>query len=229
MLNPAALRLLAGPPEWAILGTIRWEVRFDHLTLLRLEDATGMDTLTGKVNVVQPDSRTLRALIQVTLWEGGPVDWSLLVPVTVRRMVDGFRRAWVRDMPVREPSRTDGPAKTATIETWMEAWANAREILHLSDEEWLSYTPRMVQVLSRLRLEGVRQNEWMLAQIAANVVNWSMHPPKTAAKVESFMLHPWDLPEVKQAPQTAEGVLRMFREFGTMDLAGKIAIDQLIN
>jgi hypothetical protein len=229
MLSPTVLRLLTGPPEWAVLGTVRWEVRFDHLTLLRLEDATGLDVLGGKLDIVEPNARTLRALIQVTLWEGGPVDWAKLIPATIHRMMAGFQRAWVRDMPVREPSRADGPGGKPTAETWIEAWANAREILGLSDEEWLSYTPRMVQTLSKLRLESVRQNEWMLAQIAANVVNWSMHPPRTVVKAESFMLHPWDLPEAKQAPQTAEGVLKMFREFGGMDLAGKIAIDQLIN
>jgi hypothetical protein len=226
MLSPAVLRLLTGPPEWVSLGTVRWEVRFDHLTLLRLQDATGVDVLCGKLNLFQPDARTLRDLIQVTLWEGGPVDWSKLVPPAARRLLDGFRRAWIRDMP--EPESRPKVEK-GTPETWPEAWANARHILRLTDEEWLSYTPRMVQALSRLRLESVRQTEWMFAQIAANVVNWSMSAPKTPAKADSFMLHPWDLPEVTQAPQTAEGVLKMFRNFSGMDLAGKIAIDQLVN
>jgi hypothetical protein len=226
MLTLPVLRLLTGPPEWVSLGTVRWEVRFDHLTLLRLQDATGVDVLCGKLNLFQPDARTLRDLIQVTLWEGGPVDWSKLVPPAARRLLDGFQRAWIRDMPA--PDHRPRPEKETT-ETWLEAWANARQILHLSDEEWLSYTPRMTQTLSRLRLESVRQTEWMFAQVAANVVNWSMSAPRTAVKPESFMLHPWDLPEVKQAPQTAEGVLKMFRTFSGMDLAGKIAIDQLVN
>jgi hypothetical protein len=200
---------------------------------LRLQDATGVDVLGGGLHVFEPDSRTLRDLIQVTLWEGGPVDWGKLTPPVAHRLLDTFRRAWVRDMPVRDSSSaTGGGEGGAKTETWMEAWGNARQVLNLSDEEWLSYTPRMVQTLSRLRLESVRQNEWMLGQIAASVVNWSMHAPKTAAKIDSFMLHPWNLssPDPKgQAPQTAETVLRMFRNFSGMDEAGKQAIDQLVN
>jgi len=233
MLTAEILGLLAGPPLWLKLGELRWEVRFDHRTLLRLEKATGVDVLGGGFDVLRPCARSLRSLIQTTmrpLQDGEVIPWGQLIPSVVRRLLEGFQTAWVRDMPLPEPKgKSPHPGVDEPPWTWMEAWANAREILRLTDEEWLAYTPRMVQTLSRLRREVIRQNEFMLAQIAANIVNFSPHPPKSPTKPESLMLHPWDLPETKQPPQTVEGVLRMFRNFDGMDLAGKLAIDSLIN
>jgi hypothetical protein len=128
-------------------------------------------------------------------------------------------------MPLPNPNRTEsGPS---VVTNWLEAWANARQVLSLTTSEWLFLTPRMVQLLSQHHLESVRQNEWMLAQIASSIINWSMGAPRTPVKPDQFMLHPWDkLPEQEQ---TGEDVLRMFRSFPGMDEAGKKAIDDLLN
>jgi hypothetical protein len=211
------------------LGELRWEARFDHLTLLRLERATGLDVLGGAFDLWNLDSRTLRTAAQVTAGTEVTLNWKSAGYRVLGQLISGLQQAWNRDMPVTAKSAaTKSGSAGPIVTTWPEAWANARQILGLSDREWLSYTPRMVQLLSEYHLERIRQTEWMLAQVCSSVVNWSMSAPRSPIRPETFMLHPWDLPHT-ELPQTPESVLQMFRNFSGMDEAGKLAVDTLLS
>lgn len=230
-MNRGELLALLMPTIELQLGELRWEARFDNLALLKLERATGVNVLGGGFDPWNLDSRTLRTAVQVTAGTA-VLSWQNAGPRTLGNLIYGLQRAWVRDMPT---AAKDAAVKSGSVRshvtTWPEAWANARQILGLSDREWLSYTPRMVQLLSEYHLERIRQTEWMLAQICSAVVNFSMSAPKPSARTESFMLHPWEnLPREssQQAPQTPESLLWMFRNFPGMDTAGKQAVDSLL-
>ena len=96
----------------------------------------------------------------------------------------------------------------------MNAWAEARFDLRLSDEEWLGMTPRMLRALSKRRLESMRFSELLMGIQTAHTVNRSFHAPKQWSTPGSYMPHPY--PEVHQerAPVTGETLLAVFADQG---------------
>jgi hypothetical protein len=110
---------------------------------------------------------------------------------------------------------------------WVEAWANAHTHLGLSGEEWLEMTPRMIQALSRQRLELVRQREWMLGQVCATVANFSMGSSRDPLRADLFMLHPWkDLPD--PFTQSVEDVLKGFISSKMTTTEDKLKLSKLL-
>lgn len=214
--------LLSPWPE-VNLGRIRWKVIFTHRILLRLERESGLDVLGGEFSLGNANSQTLQLILRVT---SGREDlpWEELRPGKLSSLLGDLRKAWELSMPEADPN-AEGPPSNVT--GWVEAWANAHECLRMAEDEWLDSTPRMVQVLSRYRLESLRQGEWMLAQIGSLIVNWSMGAPKSPVKTSDFMLHPWADTE-SDLVQTPESVLRQFSQAKWVDHAGKKAIAEAL-
>lgn len=225
------------------LGKIRWSFVFDHRTLLLVEREVGKDILLGELDLWRPDSKTLKGILVAT---GAPrdMDWRLLTPRTIPLALGVVQKAWVDAMPT-VPAKALGKRKRKRQEapdnegprSWLHAWGNARTYLGLSDEEWLSYTPRMVQELSLLRKEILCQNEWMFAQICSQIANWSQHPPEKAIDPKIFMLHEWEGLEKKDEPReyasqglrTPEEQLRGFMNSKMIRKEDKRKIREIIN
>jgi len=114
-------------------------------------------------------------------------------------------------MPEPEPA-ADPPAGDREPLSTMDAWAEARFDLRLSDEEWLGMTPRMLRALSKRRLENMRWSELVIARLAAETVNHSFRGPKKPTMPREYMIHPW--PEVVQErpPVTGEMLMAVFAD-----------------
>lgn len=173
---------------------------------------------------------------------GGMIRLGNLVKVR-ESVVEAWRVAMPEDEPeVQARAATKANAKaraktmggaplelvddTANLEpakpnTWLDVWANNRQTLGLTDEEWLAYTPRMIQQLSRERLDLVRQQELMLSRIGAATVNFSMCHPKQPVKDGHFMVHPYPDPGQREIKK-GEDVLAALSAFGKVfPLAGE--------
>jgi len=200
------------PPVETSIGGFKFSIRFDHRILLSIQNRLGKDLLAGQFSLSRASTLEIKVLLEEL---SGRRD---LKPKNLKTLLNDLTRAWQQDMPQREPQaegkgsspesgdRSEGPRN------WPEAWAIGRIVLGLSDAEWLSYTPRMTQVLSKLKLEVIRQNEFLLAQIAANVVNFGGMGTSKPIKVRDQMLHPW--PEV---PKTNEDLMKEFMTAGSLD------------
>jgi hypothetical protein len=105
-----------------------------------------------------------------------------------------------------EPEEGPGEGKQRMM-GWLETWAIARHDLGLSDCEWLSMTPRMVQALLWQRLEGLRERELQLAIVAADIVNTNACRFKKSRTPKHYMLHPWP---AKRGPFTGEELLKVW-------------------
>jgi hypothetical protein len=91
----------------------------------------------------------------------------------------------------------------------MDAWAIARHDLHLTSEEFLDMTPRMLQALCRRDLIAMQRNELLVGILASTVANFGFARPDQPLKPEDFMLHPVQQPAVPPEPLTGERLRSM--------------------
>ena len=197
-------------------GGARWRIAFTHRVLLEIEELTGMAAM--QIHLAHLSARLLRAVLFAVLREAGAKTslseaGEILRPGAMPKTRALLIEAWVAYMPETEREEEGDPPSSGESEplTTLEAWAKARFDLRLSDEEWLSMTPRMVHALSNRRLESSRQFELMVSILCAHTVNHSFHAPKTATNPRSYMLHPW--PEERESgPKkvTGETLLGLF-------------------
>ena len=192
------------------LGGKDWPVLFSHQALLDVETSTGLDILAGEFKVTMLSAKAMRATVHALLAVAAlpsPPPYTvkevgkLIGLKTLGKVRNALVEAWRAAMPEMEPGvppshagakpKVGGPG----ARTWMEIWADNRQSLNLSDEQWLAYTPRMVQQLARERLEVIRRQELMLSRIGAATVNFSMCAPKNPVADTHFMVHPWPKPE----------------------------------
>src|SRR5579864_2276816 len=148
-----------------------WPLLFTHRVLMEIEERSGLDIMAGGLNLNVPSAKVLRAAVFVLLQAAGASFSEVEIGNMLRGRLSELRiallDAWNAAKP--EPVKETSDNQAASL-TWIEAWAIARQDLKLSDEEWLNMTPRMVQELDRRRLEGIRQQEFLLSRIAANLV-----------------------------------------------------------
>ncbi len=209
---PIAYRLTA--PVELLAGDRRWRIVFTHRVLLDLEEITGLDAM--QVNLRSLSARMLRGVLFAVLREAGcPLSineaGAMLRPGSFERIRGALIAAWIASFPDPDPESAeddenhvqDGPPLTT-----LNAWAKARYDLRLSDEEWLSMTPRMLHALSLRSLDGMRQRELMLATLCAHTVNGSFHAPRSPTQPRSYMLHPW--PEPPARPVFGENIMSAF-------------------
>lgn len=214
------------------IGGARWPVLFTHEVLLDIEGLTGHSVLHGQVNLWNPSASVLRAVLYLVLRRAG-AGYSLqdagrlLAPgqgAGVRRQLQA---GWIASMPEPEAAETGREGeRRRRASAWMEAWADNREHLRLTDAEWLAMTPRMVQTLSRHHLESIRQREYLLSRIGANVVNFGFCHPNPPLPDDVFMQHPW---KKRGAAQTGDDVLRMLAGAGWIDEEGRKAIREVLD
>jgi hypothetical protein len=220
------------------IGGARWQVLFTHEVLLDIESLTGCSVLAGQVNLWHSTASVLRAVLYVVLRRAG-ANYSLqdagrlLGPARSGEVRRQLQAGWIASMP--EPEADDGARgpgrgggkKRRLASTWMETWGDNREHLRLTDAEWLSMTPRMVQELSRHHLESIRQREYLLSRIGANIVNFGFCHPNPPLPDDVFMPHPWAKPGGKA--QTGDDVLRLLADVGWIDEEGRKVIREVLD
>jgi hypothetical protein len=77
------------------------------------------------------------------------------------------------------------------VEHWLRLWSTARIDLGLATEEFYALTGRQLDALMRRHLRQVEDGEFMLAQLTAYVVNFSMCRPKEPVAIKDFMPSQW--------------------------------------
>lgn len=200
-----------------------WRILFTHRVLLDIEELTGLNAM--QVNLGQLSARLLRAVLFAVLREAGaPFSLAeagvLLLPTDVARIRGSLIEAWQASMPEADPDAeqaSPGRSEDAVLTT-LEAWARARYDLRLSDEEWLSMTPRMAYALFEQRLEHMRWSELMMGIICAHTVNSGFRAPRRPTQPASYMLHPWPERETVQAIH-GEDIMRVFADIPKTRLA----------
>ena len=120
------------------------------------------------------------------------VTWTSVYPIAV-----ALRAAWQAGAPVpAEDERRKGkvaserptPPKSPTKDQqWERLWSLARYDLGLSTEEFYDLTSGQLDALMRRREREIEESEFMSAQIAACVVNFSMSRPEKAVSTVEFM------------------------------------------
>ena len=159
-------------------------------------------------NLSRPPAALLRALLYQALERAGAglsIDavGRLITIRNLARVRSILTAAWVASMPdAREIADSPSPPKK---QTWLDAWATARDDLGLSSEEWLEMTPRMAKALDACRLERIRQREFMASRAIAMSANFGFCAPKKPFDHAQFMLHPW--PSVGEEPREITGEL----------------------
>jgi hypothetical protein len=176
-------------------GGARWRIAFTHRVLLEIEELTGMGAM--QIHLANLSASLLRAVLFTVLREAGAKTslkeaGEMLRPGSMPKTRALLIEAWIASMPETECEEGEPQSAVAPEPlTTLDAWSKARFDLRLSDDEWLSMTPRMVHALSKRRLESSRQFELMISILCAHTVNHSFHAPKTATDPRSYMLHPW--------------------------------------
>ena len=199
------------------LGDDRWPIVFTHAVLLDIEEQLHISLVNGELNIVNLSAKALRAILFAALCHSGA---SLSAEEIGRRIGlrglpaarNAISEAWVAAMPEREPESPRKAKKAQTRLSWMEVWANNREYLNLTDEEWLEMTPKMVQALDRAHREQVRRNELMLSRIASASANHSMCRPQKPYPDDHFMIDKWPKVEGDDGPITGENIMAQFAD-----------------
>lgn len=205
---------LTKPVEIPLQGK-RWRILFTHRVLLDIEELTGQPAM--RVNLAQPSAKLLRACLFAALREAGAgislADaGALLRPGAAARIRAALIEAWRASMPEPEPEEAGEPARDREPLAAVDAWAEAHFDLHLSDEEWLGMTPRMLRALSKRRLEFMRWKELMMGIATAHTVNHSFRAPKQWSTPRSYMPHPWPEVEQERPPVTGETLIAVFAD-----------------
>ena len=200
------------PVELAARGR-KWRLLFTHGALLDIEELSGLPAM--EVNLAKFSAKLLRAVLFAALRGAGEVitieeAGTMLRPGDTARVRSLLIEAWKASMPVHDHELPrQSPNSESQQLTILDAWAEARYDLHLSDDEWQNMTPRMLQALSRRRLRSMRWRELMNAVQCAHTVNHSFRAPQTPSLPNDYMLHDW--PDPVAPPVTGETVMKALR------------------
>ena len=192
----------------------KWRIVFTHRALLAIEELTGLDAM--RVNLTHLSARLLRAVLFAALREAGSEAsvaeaGAMLRPGAVERIRHTLIEGWIASFPDPEPhaSSDDDDSPPPPLST-IDAWAKARYDFRLSDEEWLSMTPRMLHAIALRDLERMRQSEMMLAVLCAHTVNSSFRAPRTPTQAAAYMLHPYPVKDA--GPVFGETIMSVFAD-----------------
>jgi hypothetical protein len=87
-----------------------WRLVITHNTLIECEDLTGLNLLTGEVNIIRPSAKLVRALLYLSLKHAG-AEYSLekvgelITPQNIVAVQEGLLSAWAASMP--DPKEED--------------------------------------------------------------------------------------------------------------------------
>lgn len=93
-----------------------WRLAITHNTLIECEDLTGLNLLTGEVNILRPSAKLVRALLYLSLKHAGAkysLDQvgELITPQNIVAVQEGLLAAWAASMP--DPKEEKGNPTTA--------------------------------------------------------------------------------------------------------------------
>lgn len=87
-----------------------WRLVITHNTLIECEDLTGLNLLTGEVNIIRPSAKLVRALLYLSLKHAGAkytLDQvgELITPQNIVAVQEGLLAAWAASMPDPEEEK----------------------------------------------------------------------------------------------------------------------------
>jgi len=88
-----------------------WPIVITHNMLIECEDLTGMNLLSGEVNLLRPSAKLIRALLFLALQQAGAKYTieqvgELITPHNIVTIQQGILTAWAASMPEPEPEDT---------------------------------------------------------------------------------------------------------------------------
>jgi hypothetical protein len=174
----------------------KWRVVVTHRALIAIGEATGVDPM--QVNLAKMTASKLRAVVhaliratgeKLTLEQAGDIILGHLIAPIYNSVIDAWNASLAEvgtEVKVKAANKRSG--KPFTV---LDAWAEARYNLRLTDQEWLDMTPRMANALMNRYIEGLRLYELPIAIATAHNVIHSFNAPKKPVKVSTYMPHPW--------------------------------------
>lgn len=93
-----------------------WRLVITHNTLIECEDLTGLNLLTGEVNILRPSAKLVRGLLYLALKHAG-AKYTLeqvglmITPENIVNVQEGLLSAWQASMPdAKEEDENPPPA-----------------------------------------------------------------------------------------------------------------------
>lgn len=101
-----------------LLDGKEWPIVITHNVLIECEELTGMNVLTGDVNLLRPSAKLLRALLFLALQRAGAKYTieevgDLITPHNVVKLQEAILTAWAASMPGPEEVDEERPMKAA--------------------------------------------------------------------------------------------------------------------
>lgn len=96
----------------------QWPIVVDHELLIDLEDLTGLNVLTGTVNVAHPSAKLMRDFLYLALKRAGAKYTQKEVsarinPGNILLIQEALLAAWSASMPELEPESPENPTPAA--------------------------------------------------------------------------------------------------------------------
>lgn len=87
-----------------------WQLVITHNTLIECEELTGLNSLTGEVNILRPSAKLVRALLYLSLQHAGAKytleQVGLMInPQNIVAIQEGLLAAWAASMPEAEEEK----------------------------------------------------------------------------------------------------------------------------
>jgi hypothetical protein len=160
---------------------------------LDIEAKLGVSILNGELDIGRLSAKALRTVLFVALCHSGAkyAPEEIGKTLGLRGLAEARHAiidAWIACMPEKSDEETNGDGKPRT---WLDVWADNRQYLGITDEQWLSMTPRMVQALDKRRRENTRRWELMISRVCATVANFAGKQAKKPLPDDTWMIDPW--------------------------------------
>jgi hypothetical protein len=100
------------------LDDVDWPIVITHNVLIDIEAMTGINVLTGEVNILRPSATLLRGVLFVALKNAGASYTlaqvgDLITPKNFAMIQKAILTAWVAAMPKEEATELERPMKAA--------------------------------------------------------------------------------------------------------------------
>ena len=95
-----------------------WPIVITHNILIECEDMTGMNVLSGEINLLRPSAKMIRALLFLALQRAGAKYTlaevgDLITPHNLVPIQQGILAAWAAAMPTEEEQKAGHPIQAA--------------------------------------------------------------------------------------------------------------------
>lgn len=178
------------------LGGRDWRLVITYGVLLDCQEATGADMLTSIEAFVQPSAKVLQALLWAMLRRSEPLITAqevgaMVTPRKLGAIRQAVSKAFLVSMPEPPPKKPTGKISDLLAKSmgWAQTAAFARLELGLSDDEFLSMTPRFFHELREVSVARMRREELLVGRICEVIVNFSQHKLKKPAEAADWIMH----------------------------------------